>query len=130
MGIDMKELGYWVRKEFATNLGGHCVPTWTVVEPDTYEKYQIEKYGIDSWVGDDDWSDFEQHSDNIVEGATHIVRVITGTPWELCDGVDFYVDLSGDTPALVSELDTPAYQGASYDECVAWLSELADPIDA
>jgi hypothetical protein len=130
MTTSMKELGYWIRKEFATDLGGHCVPTWTVVDADRYREHQIAKYGIDSWVGEDDYSDAESHNEHLLDGATHVVRVITGTPWELCDGVDFYVDLSSEYPILVSEIDSPDYQGGKYDECVAWVTELAEPIDA
>lgn len=130
MGTTNKELGYYIRKAFATEWGGHCVPTWTVVDVTRYKEYHIAKYGEDAWYHNDGWCEDRKYNEEIADGATHVVRAITGTPWELCDGVDLYFDLSGDLPICVSEIDSPAYQGAPYEECVEWLGELAEPIDA
>lgn len=128
--MDMnKSVGYWVRYMFAKEWGSHCVPEWTVVPVSEYRERMVDKYGWDTWA-DEDWNDEEAHIEHVSNGATHVVRVLLGEHCGMCDGVDLYIrPVPGDVE-LVSEIDSPDWQGGDWEPSLAWLRELAEPIDA
>jgi len=44
----LKELGYWLRKEFNTQWGGWAVYEWTITDIDDFAAKQVAKHG--DWV--------------------------------------------------------------------------------
>jgi hypothetical protein len=124
MELDMKEIGYWLRYNFATEWGGHCVPEWTIVTIEEYIDKQVAVYGEHMRE-----SINEDRKDEEYSKVTHIARCLTGAPIELVDGTDVWLDLSGDTIELCRDLDVD-YQGGEYEEAQKWLRNLAEPIDA
>mgnify|MGYP003408157822 FL=1 len=120
-----RELGYWIRKEMATEWGGHAVPEWTLVPLDRFIEVSTAKYDFDI-LGDEDFG-IQRYVD---EGATHVLRCIIGSPIDLVDGSDLYLKIEGDGFELINEVDAPDYNGGDYEGAQKWIRELAEPIDA
>jgi hypothetical protein len=125
--MDMnKEIGYWLRKEFATEWGGHCVSEWTMTDIADYTAKKVAKYG--EWVLDpSEESSLLRYTE---EGATHVIRCLNGSWSDLVDGVDLYIQIDGSEFHLVSEIDSPDYQGGEYKDAQVWLRIIGEPIDA
>lgn len=121
-----KEVGYWLRKNMATEWGGHGVPLWTMTDVMDYTQKMESKYGAESLEeGEDSYIALQ-----LADGATHVVRCVIGCPGDLVDGVDIFIKLDGDIVEQVSEVDSPDLQGADYQEAQSWVLDIGLPIDA